>query len=108
MSRHYKFHTSEGVCFVSLAVADWPGVFMRNEYKEILLENRSDCRQNKVMEVFAWCNITNHIHLVLKCAEEPKPEILHGYFIRFTNSKIIQSFIDNPTEIRKNWLPGRC
>jgi len=38
MSRNYKFHNPEGVCFVSFAVVERLDVFTRNEYKYILLE----------------------------------------------------------------------
>jgi hypothetical protein len=37
MSRNYKFHNTDGVYFVSFAVIDWLDVFIRNEYKNILL-----------------------------------------------------------------------
>ena len=35
MSRNYRFHNPEGVCFVSFAVVEWIDVFTRNEYKDI-------------------------------------------------------------------------
>lgn len=104
MSRNYKFHNPEGVYFVSFAVVDWIDVFTRNEYKEILLDSLSYSQKNKGMEVFSWCIMTNHIHLVFRSVGEIKPEILLGDFKRFTSRKIIQAIIDNPKESRKEWL----
>ncbi len=104
MSRNYKFHNPEGVYFVSFAVVDWLDVFTRNEYKDILLDSLSYSQQNKGMEVFSWCIMTNHIHLVFRSVGELKPEILLGDFKRFTSRKIIQAIIDNPKESRKDWL----
>jgi len=79
-------------------------VFTRNEYKDIFLESVTFSRQNKAMEVFAWCIMTSHVHLVFRSAGEYKPEDLLGDIKRFTNRKIIQAIIENPKESRKEWL----
>jgi len=39
MSRNYKFHTPEGVYFISFAVVGWLNVFTRNEYKVLLIDS---------------------------------------------------------------------
>ncbi|HEY9113898.1 MAG TPA: transposase [Bacteroidales bacterium] len=104
MSRNYKFHNAEGTYFVSFAVVDWIDVFTRNEYKDILLEALSFCQQNKGMEVFAWCIMSNHMHLVFRSAGENKPENILGDFKRFTSRKIIQAIIENQKESRKEWM----
>ena len=104
MSRNYKFHNPEGVYFVSFAVVEWIDVFTRNEYKNILLESLAFCQKDKGMEIFAWCIMTNHIHLVFRSAGETKPEDLLGDFKRFTSRNIVQAIIDNPSESRKEWL----
>ena len=104
MSRSYKFNNPEAAYFVSFAVVEWIDVFTRNEYKHILLDSLSFSQQNKGMEIFAWCIMTNHIHLVFRSVGEHKPENLLGDFKRFTSRKIIQAIIDNPRESRKEWL----
>jgi hypothetical protein len=53
MSRNYKFNNPAGVYFVSFAVIEWLDVFIRNEYKNILLDSLRYCQQEKGMEVFA-------------------------------------------------------
>jgi REP element-mobilizing transposase RayT len=63
MSRNYKFHNPEGVYYVSFAVVDWLDVFTRADYKNILLESMEFCQKEKGMEIFAWCIMTNHVHL---------------------------------------------
>jgi len=104
MSRNYKFHNPEGAYFVSFAVVEWIDVFTRNEYKDILLESLSFSQKNKAMEIFAWCIMTSHVHLVFRSAGEYKPEDLLGDFKRFTSRKIVQAIIENPKESRKEWL----
>ena len=62
MSRNYKFNNPEGVYFVSFAVVEWIDVFTRNEYKDILLDSLRYCQQEKGMEIYAWCIMSNHVH----------------------------------------------
>ena len=66
MSRNYKFHNPEGVYYVSFSVADWLDIFTGAEYKNILLESLEFCQKEKGMEIFAWCIMTNHVHLIFR------------------------------------------
>jgi len=104
MSRNYKFHNPEGVYFVSFAVVDWLDVFTRNEYKDIIIDSLQYCQKEKGMEIFAWCIMTNHIHLVFRSTKDQKPELLLGDFKRFTSKAIVKAIQDNPKESRKEWL----
>jgi len=76
MSRNYKFRNPDGVYFVSFAVVDWIDVFTRNEDKNIFLESIEYCQKNKGLEVFAWCVMTNHVHLVFRVVGEDEPEMV--------------------------------
>ena len=89
MSRNYKFHNPKGLYFVSFAVVQWLDVFTRNEYKEILLESLAFCQKEKEMEIFAWCIMTNHVHLIFRSTGNQNPELLLGDFKRFTSKKIV-------------------
>ncbi|MDP3463522.1 MAG: transposase [Bacteroidales bacterium] len=104
MSRNYKFRNPEGVYFVSFAVVEWIDVFTRNEYKNIVLDALRFCQQNKGMEVFAWCIMKSHVHLIFRSSEGQKPELLLGDFKRYTSKKIVQAIKDNQAESRREWL----
>lgn len=56
------------------------------------------------MEIFAWCIMTNHVHLIFRSINEQKPELLLGDFKRYTSKKIVQTIKNNPKESRKDWL----
>ncbi len=104
MSRKYKFHNSDGVYFVSFAVRGWVDVFTRNEYKNILVENLKYCQEHKGLEIFAWCIMTNHLHLVIRAKEGYRlPDILRDYK-KFTSKAITKAIADNYQESRKEWL----
>ncbi len=104
MSRNYKFHNPEGVYYVSFAVVDWLDVFTRADYKNILLESMEFCQKEKGMEIFAWCIMTNHVHLIFRSNGNQKPEMILGDFKRFTSRVIVKAITDNPRESRKEFL----
>ena len=107
MSRNYKFHNPEGVYFVSFAVVEWLDVFIRNEYKDILIESLQYCQKNKGMEIYAWCIMTNHVHVIFRSVKEQRPGLLLGDFKRYTSKKIVQAIKENPKESRMEWLLER-
>jgi len=104
MSRNYKFHNPAGVYFVSFAVVEWIDVFTRNRYKNIILDSLAYCQREKGMEIFAWCIMTNHVHLVFRCINGFEPQLVLGDFKRFTSKAIVRAIIENPKESRKDWL----
>ena len=77
MSRKYKFHNPDGVYFVTFSVKGWADVFIRNEYKNILLDNLKYCQQNKGLEIFAWCIMSSHVELWSNAVIEQKLEYIH-------------------------------
>lgn len=56
------------------------------------------------MEIYAWCNMTNHVHLIFKSTNNQKPELLLGDFKRFTSRSIVKTIQENPKEIRRKFL----
>lgn len=80
MSRNYKFHNPERAYFVSFAVVEWLDVFTRNEYKDILVDSLEYCQKEKGMEMYAWCIMTNHLHLISRSIGDYKPEQILGDF----------------------------
>ena len=79
-------------------------VFTRNEYKNILVENLEFCQQNKGLEIFAWCIMTNHAHLIVRAKEEFRlSDILRDYK-KFTCKAIVKAIKENTQESRKEWL----
>jgi REP element-mobilizing transposase RayT len=104
MSRKYKFHNPEGVYFVSFAVQGWVDIFTRNEYKDIVIDCLAYCQKNKGLELFAWCIMTNHVHLIIRAQEGFLLQDILRDFKRFTSNKILKEIKENPRESRKEWL----
>jgi REP element-mobilizing transposase RayT len=104
MNRNYKFYNPDGLYFVSFAVVNWLDVFIRNEYKDLLLESLSFCQREKGMEIIAWCIMTTHVHLVFRRVEGQHPALLLGDFKRFTSKALVRAIAQHPGESRKEFL----
>ncbi len=104
MSRNYKFRNPEGVYFVSFAVIEWLDVFTRIAYKELLLDSLRYCQKNKKLEIFAWCIMSNHVHLVFKVGEGYRPELVLGDVKRVSSRELVKAISLNPRESRRDWL----
>ena len=103
MSRKYKFHNKSGAYFVSFAVVNWIDVFTRQVYFDVLAESIDYCRKHKGMELYAYCFMPSHVHLIFRSTEEKPMELLRD-FKRFTSKKMIQIIQENEQESRKEWL----
>jgi len=104
MSRNYKFHNPEGVYFISFSVVNWLDVFTRNIYKDIIIDSLHFCQKEKGMEIFAWCIMTNHVHLIFRIISELTPQQVIGDLKRFTSKAIVKAIQENPKESRKEFL----
>ncbi len=103
MSRKYKFHNKEGLYFISFATVYWIDVFVREKYLSILAESIIYCRKQKGMEVYAYCFMPNHVHLIFR-AGKCDPSGLIRDFKSYTSKKVMKAIEENPQESRKEWL----
>src|SRR5690606_16256568 len=103
MSRKYKFHNKDAAYFISFATVYWIDVFTRQAYFNILEESISYCRSEKGMEVFAYCFMPSHIHLVFRSSEGDPSGLLRD-FKGFTARKVLKTIEEHPQESRKEWL----
>ena len=77
MSRKHKFYNNEGLYFVSFATINWVDVFVRDIYCNVILESLNFCRENKGMEIYSWCIIPSHVHLIYR-AKDNNPGDIDG------------------------------
>ena len=103
MSRKYKFYNKGGLYFVSFATVNWIDVFTRQVYFNVLAESVDYCRQEKGMELFAYCFMPSHIHFIFRSSNDQPSELLRD-FKRHTSTKVIEAIKNNSQESRKEWL----
>ena len=103
MSRNYKFHNPNAAYFVSFAKVYWLDVFVREVYFEVLIDSIDYCRKHKEMELYAYCFMSSHVHLLFRSSKGEPAELLRD-FKRHTSKKIIEAIENNPQESRREWL----
>jgi putative transposase len=103
MSRKYKFLNKEGIYFVSFATVYWIDVFVREVYFNQVIESLQHCQKEKGMDIFAYCIMTNHIHLIYSAKENNPGDVLKS-FKQFTSNQLQKSIEENAQESRKAWL----
>jgi putative transposase len=103
MSRKYKFTEKEGAYFVSFATVNWIDVFTRDLYFSIITESLDYCRKEKGMELYGYCIMPSHVHLIFR-SSFGDPSGLMRDFKGFTSRKLLKSIEENPQESRKEWL----
>lgn len=105
MSRKYKFHNPGGVYFISFATVGWVDVFTRERYCSIIIDSISYCRKQKGLEVFAYCIMPSHIHMIIRAKNGNPSEVLRD-LKGFTSRQIIKAINEHERESRKEWLLG--
>jgi putative transposase len=103
MSRKYKFLDQSKLYFVSFATVHWIDIFTRELYRTILIDSLKFCQQKKGLEIFSWCIITNHVHLIIGTSGSKMEDIL-GDFKSFTSRELKEAIKNNNQESRKEWI----
>jgi REP element-mobilizing transposase RayT len=103
MSRKYKFGEKEGAYFISFATVYWIDVFTRVDYFETIIESLDFCRKNKGMEIYGYCIMPSHIHLIFRSSLGDPTGLIRD-FKGFTSRKMLKIIEENPQESRKEWM----
>ncbi|MEQ9426097.1 MAG: transposase, partial [Cyclobacteriaceae bacterium] len=65
MSIKYKIRDQTKLHFVTFAVVHWIDVFSRKSYRDIVVDSLRYCQKEKGLELYAWCIMSNHVHLII-------------------------------------------
>jgi putative transposase len=103
MSRKYKFGDSRKPYFVSFATVGWTDVFTRNIYRDILVDSLRYCQENKGLEVYAWCIMPSHVHLIISSEGSDLSDIMRD-MKGFTSKQFQKAIKENLQESRREWL----
>jgi len=107
MSRKYKFHDQANLYFISFATVNWIDLFTRPLYKDIFAESLKFCIKIKGLEVYAWCIMTNHVHLIIG-SDGQKLEDLVRDLKRHTSKEVLKAIGNNIQESRREWMFERA
>lgn len=93
-----------GVYFLTSSVTEWADVFTRKEYRDVLINSLRYCTQNKGLQLYSWCIMSNHIHFIASAVDGyALPDIIRD-FKRHTATTILNSLKQDNFESRREWL----
>ena len=103
MSEKYKIRDSQQLYFVSFATVNWIDVFTRRLYNDIFVDSLRYCQQHKGLEIYAWCLMTNHAHLIISSEADNLSSILRD-LKRHTAKALLRAIEENQQESRREWM----
>lgn len=96
MSTKYKAIITEEAYFITITTVGWIAVFTRLNQKDLIVKALQYCQANKGLEIYAYCIMTSHIHLLCKATNNFILSYVMRDFKRFTSKKIIQIIQEEP------------
>jgi putative transposase len=103
VSSNYKFRDNTKLYFVTFTITNWIDLFIRNEYKDILLESIKHCQQKKDLELYAWCIMTSHAHFIIGTKGNAFSNIMRD-LKRHTSEMLHKAIQTNITESMREWI----
>jgi len=96
--------TNNEIYFLTITVVDWIDVFTRKELAEVVIESLKYCQQHKKLQIYAWCLMPSHLHLIASVDDDKTTfsDVMRD-FKKFASKKIIET-IGEIAESRKEWL----
>ena len=103
MSTKYKSTMLDTGYFITITTVGWVDIFTRLEQKYVITKALKYCEQKKGLEIYAYCIMSNHVHLLCKAKEGFLLSNIMRDFKKYTSKKIIETIINSP-ESRREWL----
>src|SRR5690606_18250334 len=104
MGRKYTFKDQEKIYFVTFTVIRWIDVYIRDIYREIFYESISYCQKGKGLEIYAYCIMTSHIHMIIgKTGALTFSDIIRD-LKSFTSRHTRKAIENNCQESKKEWM----
>jgi len=88
---------------MTLTVTGWVDVFTRKNHRMVVVDSLAYCQKEKGLELFAWCLMSNHLHLIGRAeGQVTLPEIIRD-FKKHTAKTILKQIAEEP-ESRREWM----
>lgn len=99
----YRIGDQNALYYITIATVGWVDIFTRRRNKEILIESLQYCQKNKGLELYGFCIMINHIHMICRAREGFQLSDILRDFKRHTAKHLFNS-ITGETESRREWI----
>ena len=89
--------------YITMTVVNWIDVFTRKNHCDVIIEAFRYCQKSKGLNIYAYCIMSNHIHMLVNASEPFELKDVIRDFKKFTSKKIIFQ-IQNEPESRRDWM----
>jgi len=96
----------EACYFLTLNIVDRIDVFTRPAYKQVIIDALNHFVELGQISVYAWCLMTQHLHLLIKTPEATGPAYFERDFKKYTTPEILKA-IEVEMDLRKDWMMQR-
>ncbi len=93
----------EATYFLTSTIVEWADIFTRECYQEIIINTLRFYIKNKGLNVYAYCIMSNHIHMVVNTEMNFDLSDVIRDFKKYTSREIIRAIKEEP-ESRRKWL----
>ncbi|MFD1468910.1 transposase [Hymenobacter caeli] len=100
----YPIRHQQGLYFITCTVVEWLDIFTRPLYKDLIIDSLRYCQAHKGLELYAYCLMTNHLHLIARAAEGYALSDIMRDFKKFTAKQVFHALHVNQQESRRQWL----
>ncbi|MBC7903686.1 MAG: transposase, partial [Gemmatimonadaceae bacterium] len=102
-----KSSQNNSACYyVTFNVTDWIGLFVRPAYKQAVVESLNSFIESKGLVVYAWCLMSNHLHLLTKTRSNINFSVTVRALKKDISKKLFALMATEP-DIRKEWMLTR-
>ena len=103
MGNRYKIKDNEGLFFVTFTVVGWVDIFVRNVYRDCIMDSFKYCMENKGLQVHSYVIMTSHLHAILSSKDEHDLVSTIRDLKKHTSKQLINLIKTNPKS-RREWL----
>ena len=104
MGFHYRIYDNEKAYFITITVVEWVELFIRRNHSTAVVESLEYCIKNKGLELFAWCLMPNHLHMIARGKEGHLLSNIVRDFKRHTSKKLADQITNEPESRRRRLI----
>jgi len=75
--------------YLTLTIVEWIDIFSRPVYKHLIVDSINYCIANKGLQVYCWCLMSNHLHLIASAGDEGSLSDILRDFKMVTSKELI-------------------
>jgi REP element-mobilizing transposase RayT len=102
MPTGYQIKDQSACYYLTFQVVYWIDLFMKQVYRDIVIDSLKYCQKEKGLEIFAWVIMSNHVHILAKSSQGDLSGTIRD-FKKFTSKRFLEAIVST-NDSRKEWM----